>query len=316
MGILDPASQYALEQELDDLVSTVNGDGLGVVPTGPDGQPVRPGYGESLLSDEEEADRFLSPDERAARRAARKAQRDEEQRLTRQTHVLITIAGWITYGEDDFTLPFSLLRRGLYGDQYSLVWESQALQDLGSALRLLVSEIAGFIFQQGLHATLLPVLMAGLTGPLWMLKLTYLMDNPWGIGLSKAKKAGRLLADTLMQNVQGSRPVTLIGFSLGARVIFNCLEELAAHNAYGLVESCYIYGCPVMAGTQEWRRVTSVVAGRFVNGYLQNDWVLGVLYRASNAAWNTVAGLRPIMDVPGVENLCLDGIINGHLEYR
>ncbi|KAJ3024639.1 UNVERIFIED_CONTAM: hypothetical protein HDU68_007917 [Siphonaria sp. JEL0065] len=52
--------------------------------------------------------------------------------------------------------------------------------------------------------------LAGLTGPLWALKLTYMVDNPWGSGLTKVKK--------LEGRVKGNRPVTLIGFSLGVRV--------------------------------------------------------------------------------------------------
>lgn len=115
-----------------------------------------------------------------------------KEQTSRQTNVLITIAGWLTYGSDDYSLPFSTLTPGVYGDQYALIWESNELQQLGSTLKLLATEIGSFIFQQGICAAILPTLMAGLTGPLWAIKLTYLMDNPWGIGLSKAKKAGRV----------------------------------------------------------------------------------------------------------------------------
>nr|KAJ3421114.1 hypothetical protein HK105_004453 [Polyrhizophydium stewartii] len=235
---------------------------------------------------------------------------------TRQTSVLITIAGWVTNSTDDHTLPFSVLTPGQNGDHYSLIWETKVLQDLGSALRILVAEVASFIFQQGLQATLLPVLMAGLTGPLWMIKLTYLVDNPWGNALTKAEKAGRVLADTLMSRVQGSRPVTLVGYSLGARVIYFCLLELAAHNAFGIVEEAYLFGTPVIGNKKDWERIASVVAGRVVNGYTQSDMLLGVLYRASSALWSDVAGLRPVNGVPGIESMDLSEFVKGHLEYR
>ncbi|RKO91247.1 hypothetical protein BDK51DRAFT_53005 [Blyttiomyces helicus] len=110
----------------------------------------------------------------------------------KQTNVLITVAGWITYGFDDHTLPFSTLEPGVHGDQYALAWETDTLQELGSALKLLVGEVASFLLQQGLQATVLAGLMVGLTGPLWVLKLSYLVDNPWGNGLTKANKAGRV----------------------------------------------------------------------------------------------------------------------------
>ncbi|KAI8918459.1 hypothetical protein DFJ77DRAFT_294935 [Powellomyces hirtus] len=234
----------------------------------------------------------------------------------KQTNVLITVAGWITYGADDHTLPFSTLEADLAGDQYALIWETDTLQELGSALRLLVGEVASFLVQQGLQATVLSALMIGLAGPLWVMKLSYLVDNPWGIGLSKANKAGKVLADTLIQGVQENRPVTLIGYSLGARVIFHCLLELAARGAHGLVEEVYLLGCPVMAQKKEWEQISSVVAGRVVNGYATNDMVLGVLYRASVAVWNNVAGLRPVEGVDGIENIALDDVIQGHLDYR
>ncbi|KAI8846422.1 hypothetical protein BC829DRAFT_479598 [Chytridium lagenaria] len=78
----------------------------------------------------------------------------------------------------------------MHGDQYSLVWETKALRDLGSAMKLLVGEVTSFVIQQGIQTFLLPALMAGLTGPLWVLKFTSWLDNPWALALTKAKKAG------------------------------------------------------------------------------------------------------------------------------
>ncbi|KAJ3025730.1 UNVERIFIED_CONTAM: hypothetical protein HDU68_006751 [Siphonaria sp. JEL0065] len=240
---------------------------------------------------------------------------------TPKANVLITIAGWVGSldSRDDFTLPFSTLTPGVHGEQYALVWETQALIELGHAVRLLMSEITGFLVQQGIQYFLLPVLMAGLTGPLWALKLTYMVDNPWGNGLTKAKKAGRILADTLLSRVQGNRPVTLIGFSLGARVIYYCLLELASRGeaAFSVVEEAYLFGTPVMATTKEWKAIASVVSGRLVNGYITNDYILSMLYRASSAFLADVAGLNPVKGVEGIENYNLDTVLKGgHLEYR
>jgi len=168
--------------------------------------------------------------------------------------------------------------------------------------------------KQLLGATILPVI-AAMSLPIWMMKLNYTVDNPWGIGLSKAQKTGLVLADTLIGNYQENRPVTLIGYSLGARVIYYCLRELAEKNMYGIVEDVYIIGTPVMESVKDWEQCCSVVSGRFVNGYITHDWVLGFLYRASSGSFSTVAGLAPI-PVERIENICLDDIVNGHLEYR
>ena len=51
-------------------------------------------------------------------------------------------------------------------------------------------------------------------------KLGYLIDNPWSNALDRAKAAGLVLADVLMQRHLGVCPIILIGFSLGARAIF------------------------------------------------------------------------------------------------
>ena len=39
-------------------------------------------------------------------------------------------------------------------------------------------------------------------------------------------KVGQMLAETLMDGTFGRRPVTLLGFSLGARVVYFCLKVL------------------------------------------------------------------------------------------
>lgn len=118
----------------------------------------------------------------------------EEPLKPKQTNVLLMLTGWLAYGEDDYLLPFSTLEPNIYGDSYVLHWESEILKNMGSALILLVAEVTSFVVQQSLQVALtaLSSLLAGLSGPLWALKLTYLLDNPWGNGLTKAKRAGRV----------------------------------------------------------------------------------------------------------------------------
>lgn len=241
---------------------------------------------------------------------------------SRLTNVLITIAGFVTHDRDDHTYPFSVLSSELNGDQYTLIWETKVLKELGTTLGILLGEIASFIFQQGLQLTVLPVLMAALTAPMWIIKLTYLLgiyslysDNPWGNALTKAEKTGRLLADLLISNVQSGRPVTLVGFSVGARVIYSCLLELASRQAFGIVEAVYLIGTPALCSATEWIKILSVVSGRVVNAYYSSDTLLSLLYRATSAAlFNKVAGLSPA-EISGVEDIDLEGIVEGHLDY-
>lgn len=102
--------------------------------------------------------------------------------------------------------------------------------------------------------------------PLWLTKLGYLIDNPWSNALDRASAAGLILADVLAKKQMGARPITLVAFSLGARVIYFALLELYKKKAFGLVQNVYLIGCPVSASTRNWAQVRSVVSGRFVNG--------------------------------------------------
>ena len=158
--------------------------------------------------------------------------------------------------------------------------------------------------------------MAALQLPVVLTKLSYLLDNPWSVSLDRAWASGLILADTLIHRNLGVRPITLVGYSLGARVIFSCLLELSRRNAHGLVQNVYMFGAPIVANKQDFILVSSVVRGRFVNGYATNDWILGYLFRATSGGIGRVAGLRAVDDIPGLENIDVTELVNGHMAYR
>jgi len=135
------------------------------------------------------------------------------------------------------------------------------------------------------------------------------------IAYIRAQKAGDVLADVIVNKSQGERPLTLIGFSLGARVIFSTLQNLASRNALGLIENVYLMGAPVSKDTTEWTRARTVVSGRLVNCFSENDYILGFLFRSMNLRMG-VAGLQAMSDVYGVENIDVSELIEGHLRYR
>lgn len=159
-------------------------------------------------------------------------------------------------------------------------------------------------------------LMASLQLPLVLTKLAYLIDNPWIVSLARANSAGLVMADSLRERNLGNRPITLLGFSLGARVIFSCLKELAEKGAHGLIQNVYLFGSPVVANKDEYLKARSVVSGRFVNGYATNDWILGYLFRATSGGIMKVAGLAAVEGIPGIENFDVTTLVNGHMDYR
>lgn len=158
--------------------------------------------------------------------------------------------------------------------------------------------------------------MAAIQLPVVLTKLSYLIDNPWAVSLDRATAAGLILADSLIERSLGTRPITLVGYSLGARVIFSCLRELARKGAYGLVQNVYMFGSPIVASKDEFLKARSVVSGRFVSGYNRNDWILGYLFRLTSGGIKKVAGLGPLTDCPWIESIDVTDLVAGHMEYR
>lgn len=233
----------------------------------------------------------------------------------KRTNLIITVSGWINSKSDDVRLPFSTVDP-VMGDLYSVLWEPEMLQSMGETIGILASEILTQSVQQLLGATILTALMGALQLPMALSKLKYIIDNPWNVSLDRAWKAGMVLADTLIARNLGERPVTLIGFSIGARVIYSCLLELAKRGAQGLVEDVIVFGAPVVGSSEQLMLARSVVSGRFVNGYSKKDWILGYLFRATSGGLRRVTGLSPIERIEGIENFDCTNLVEGHMGYR
>uniref|UniRef100_A0A8C6WYV0 Transmembrane and coiled-coil domains 4 n=1 Tax=Neogobius melanostomus TaxID=47308 RepID=A0A8C6WYV0_9GOBI len=159
-------------------------------------------------------------------------------------------------------------------------------------------------------------IVTALTWPASLLAAASVIDNPWCVCLSRSAEVGKHLAQVLRSRQQGKRPVSLIGFSLGARVIYFCLQELANdQGSEGMVEDVVLLGAPVEGSEKAWEKMASVVAGKIVNGYCRGDWLLGFLYRSS-AAQLSVAGLQPInVQDRRIINVDLSSVVKGHLDY-
>ncbi|KAJ4372354.1 hypothetical protein N0V83_004128 [Neocucurbitaria cava] len=232
----------------------------------------------------------------------------------KRTHLIITLAGWMNGKVDDVRLPYSTVDP-IMGDIYSVLWEPEMLRSMGDTINILATEALTQGLQQVLGGTILTALMAAMTLPLALTKLSYLIDNPWVVSQARADMAGLILADSLIDRNLGTRPVTLVGFSLGARVIFSCLKELSKRGAFGLVQNVYMFGTPVVANTDEYIKARTIVPGRFVNGYATNDWILGYLFRATSGGVMGVSGLAPVQ-VPTIENVNVTDLVPGHMAYR
>ncbi|KAL9638518.1 MAG: hypothetical protein Q9164_001503 [Protoblastenia rupestris] len=237
----------------------------------------------------------------------------KEDPANRRLRVTIGITGWLTSKQEVVT-PWRVI--GHDSEVFALRFELEALMHLGNSLDAMVSSAAwGYAKSEMIKRTVFAELMGAAAWPLTILQIGRVVDNPFSIARSRAEKAGEVLADALINKAQGERPVTLIGYSLGARVIYSCLMALAKRRAFGLIETSIFIGAPCPSTTADWRVMRSVVAGRLVNVFSENDYVLGFLYRSSSIQYG-VAGLQKISGIPSVENVDVSDAVSGHLRYR
>lgn len=234
-----------------------------------------------------------------------------------QTSLTITIAisGWITDdGENRFSDPWKYLNHSK--EQYCLRYESKYLLELSQAMDYLLSFVVSYATQEALKYTFLAGLISAIAWPTALLSMSNIIDNPWDCCLVRSVEAGKHLADVLMSRQQGKRPVSLIGFSLGARVIFSCLQELARRkNSEGIICDIVLLGAPVSASLDQWKPLARIISGRVINGYSVSDWLLKFLYRTSSAAIH-VAGLQKLCwQDKRVKNVDLTPLVGGHSDY-
>ncbi|TRX92889.1 hypothetical protein FHL15_006295 [Xylaria flabelliformis] len=227
----------------------------------------------------------------------------------RRMRVTIGISGWTTE-ENDFQYPWKVF--GKSNEVYALRWELEALSKVGAALQTVMKSTSWNVAMKDRDV------FASLKTSHWpeaLIKASKVVDNPWIVAMVRAEKTGLVLAEILTNKVQGERTVSLVGYGLGARVIYACLTSLSEKRAFGIVENVVLFGAPCPSEIRVWTAMKSIVMGRLINVYSKKDYLLGFLYR--NCAWKYgIAGLQPIEGVPRVENVDLSDAVSKHLDYQ
>ncbi|PIC43939.1 hypothetical protein B9Z55_004490 [Caenorhabditis nigoni] len=230
----------------------------------------------------------------------------------------LVVSGWIdsdTSPEQAFVHQWRHLRHTK--EQYTLRYESNYLMELGNAIEYLMSFAVSVAIQQTLLETALAGLVSAVAWPVALISVSSVLDNPWNVCVSRAAEVGEHLAEVLLSRSHGKRPITLIGFSLGARVIFHCLLTMSKRSeSLGIIEDVILLGAPVTASPKEWSKVCSVVSGRVINGYCETDWLLRFLYRTMSAQFR-IAGTGPVdnRNSKKIYNYNLSHIVKGHMDY-
>lgn len=147
-----------------------------------------------------------------------------------------------------------------------------------------------------------------------ILRASKIIDNAWIMGLSKCIRLQQVLSDTITMHVLGERGISLIGYGLGARAIYQCLTHLAERRMYGLVDTVVLMGAPIPGDAGTWSVLKSLVSGRLVNVYSPTDYMLAFANRQICYQYG-VAGTQQIQGVGGVENHDVSDILDAHLNY-
>ncbi|KAK4248669.1 hypothetical protein C7999DRAFT_13435 [Corynascus novoguineensis] len=251
---------------------------------------------------------------------------------SRRLRVVLGISGWLM-NKDEVVSPWQCL--GPQSEVYAVQWEPDALWKLGSSLDTLVRSAAWSMAKKEIIARISDsrprplshiAIVANQHGPVFsnlvdgcwpasLLKISKIVDNNWNNGMVRADKLGSILADVIMSKAQGERGISLIGYSLGARAIYACLMCLAEKRAFGLVENAILIGTPAPSEPLAWCAMKSVVPGRLINVYSENDYILGFLYRTSSIDFG-LAGLQRITGVDGIENVDVTAKVSIHPRYQ
>ncbi|KAI6092818.1 DUF726-domain-containing protein [Hypoxylon rubiginosum] len=236
----------------------------------------------------------------------------------RKMRVTIGIAGLMSSPED---LLKSWEFLGPQNETYVMRWEEDGLIRMNAAFELLVKSPTWDTIKNEITSRTGEVSLTiydrltQIEWPVGLLKASKIIETPWCSAIIRADKAGAALADMLINKSFGERPVSLIGYSLGARIIYNCLMMLSEKRAFGLVENVIMMGTPCPSEVRVWAAIRTSVAGRLINVYSNQDYLLGFLSRNICYQYG-VAGLQKVEGVPHVENFDASEVVTNHLRYR
>ncbi|KAL2759565.1 hypothetical protein ACRALDRAFT_2050142 [Sodiomyces alcalophilus JCM 7366] len=230
----------------------------------------------------------------------------------RRMRVVMGVGGWLTQKEGS-AVPFQCF--GNQAESFAVRYEVENLMTLGTALEFIIQSVAWGIARKEMSKRSVVSSLTEQEWPQGLVRISKVIDNPWAVGMVRCEKAGMALAECIGRKVQGDRPVSLVGYSLGARAIYVCLMALAERRQFGLVESVAMIGAPVPSDGRVWQAMRSVVTGRLINVYSESDYVLGFLSRTSNLAFG-VSGIQAVVGLEGIENYNVTRTVSGHLRYQ
>lgn len=198
---------------------------------------------------------------------------------------------------------------------YGVTWASKTRYDLGMAFgkRILANsgkKILEQIAKQG------GKLAASKLNPLFlMLTASDMLTNPWHVALKRAEKTGAVVADAIARTK--GREITLVGHSLGCRVIYHALTALSTKSDIFVRDVILLGGAIGRNEPEGWAQAQAAVSGKIYNCYSSQDMVLKRLYRTANAFLSDPAGVRPIVgDYDQIQNIDCSDFVDSHMTWK
>ena len=217
-----------------------------------------------------------------------------------------------TIDEKDAEAPMEKPEWGNHtGEQYVLNWEPSTLTELGTAMQFVGGKYAITVAAPKVLArTALASITTAVSWPVTLLSCACYLDNPWTIARAKAEIAGEEIANALLTQQHGRRPVTFVTYSSGAFVVQSALMKLHAAGEKGkkIVERVVFISAPMSTSNKVWEPMREVVSGRLVNVYVPDDWMLLFFYRLKSV--DTTLGLA------GLQRVDRDDVENFEMSFK
>jgi pimeloyl-ACP methyl ester carboxylesterase len=131
----------------------------------------------------------------------------------------------------------------------------------------------------------------------------------------RAARTGVQLAEAISRTT--GQKFTLVGHSLGARVIYYALEALSTKDTL-FVDNVILLGGAIGRKDKEgWERAANAVSGKIYNCFSEQDKILDVFYRTANAGLSDPIGVRPI-DCGGekIVNIDCSSFVESHMTWK
>ena len=198
---------------------------------------------------------------------------------------------------------------------YGVIWSSKSRLELGRAFAQGVSSKTAIAALKEIGKVGGRTASKGLN-PLFILDaIGDLIGNPWHTSMVRAAQAGVQLAEAISRTSGNS--FTLVGHSLGCRVIYYALEALSSKDRKYVANVVLLGGAVGRNDPVGWSRASTAVAGRIINCYSSKDKILEYLYRTANAGLSDPIGVRPIMlQESGIVNIDCSDLVSSHQSWK